>query len=116
MKIIITAIAIALATITTANADNIKDGYIFKAEQLEIQSALFEQDAATYKSKAITYLATIEKLKEEGLAINTRSVIAIEAVMESYVTPNLAQAEHLEAEAARMREQAAMYRRKAEGN
>ena len=114
MKTILATIAIALATITSANAQD-KEAHCFKAAELEIEAEVIAEEAATHRSDAIWQENEVKAFEATDPHDRITQILA-DKVRETKVIPRLNEARSLEAKAHRLRKQAEAHRRKCEGN
>lgn len=117
MKAILTAIAIAFASISITACEEEKSPHIFKAEELEVQAEVLEAQAADHETaiknliEELTGYANDETDTFSPLA--KRRLKKIEAGEHSEVNAHQYHSNRLRAEAHYLREQAAIHRRKA---
>lgn len=106
LAIVITlSMAITFFTISTTNADTTK-AHCFKAEELEIQAQLVDEDANTIRGKIDNILrAMLEESDQATILASGNLVIELGD-----------QADKIEAKAYNIRRQAKAHQRKCEGN
>lgn len=120
MKIILVTLTIIFASITTVNADSLKQAHLFKAAELEVEAQMIELEVAAQIAAAQKELKKITDFEESKIAedgyVDELAKELIEWNIEDRVNPHIAEAERLKAEALRLRTKAALHRSKAEGN
>ena len=79
MKTIFTAIAIALAAITAANAQN-TEAHCFKAEELEIEAEVLEDEIEVIIKQLVTVIIAKQEVREklaDSVGVESRTEAAL---------------------------------------